>query len=140
MVSETIKSKKALVLYKAYKMENGDTMKIDPKVESFYLTEKSAAAALIESRVNLEKEDPLEDVKSMMGDTIHILKVVIYTSRIPQEDWKDQIIQEGDSIRLPLGKYQKSMNIYPLVIENFETVPDRADPKKIEVKKVTFAK
>lgn len=140
MVSETLKSKKALVLYKAYKMENGETMKIDPRIESFYLTEKSAASALLESRVDLEKKDPLEDVNSMMGETIHILKVVIYTSRISQEDWKDQIIQEGDTIRLPLGKYQKTMNIYPMTIENFEIVPDKTDSKKIEVKKITFAK
>lgn len=140
MVTDSIKSKKALTLYKAYKMKNGETMKINPRQEIFFITEKSAVANLLESMVDTAKEDPLEDLKNMMGETVHILKVVIYTSRIPEEDWKTDVNQDGDSITLPIGKYQKTMNIAPVVIESFEYTPDKADPKEINVSKIVFAK
>lgn len=140
MVSDAVRTKKSISLYKAYKMKQGETMKIDPRQESFFLTEKSAAADLIENMVDLNKENPLEDVEKLIGETIYILKVVIYTSRIPEEDWKSEITQEGDSIRLPIGKYQKSMNILPVTIESFEMKPNKADPKTIDVSKIVFAK
>lgn len=140
MVSEALRTKKTLTLYKAYKMKNGETMKIDPRKESFYLTEKTAVAALLESMVDFTKEDPMEPLNALVGDTVHILKVVIYTTRIPEDDWKSEIIQEGDEVRLPLEKYQKTMNITPVVISSFEAKPNKTDPQKLDVTKVVFSK
>lgn len=139
MVSESIRSKKTLVLYKAYKMENGDTMTINPREDAFYLTEKNAVAALIESMVDTTKENPLEKVEAMKGETVQILRIAIFTNKIPTEDWK-KISQEGDEIRLPIGKYQKSMNINSAVVDGFEVKPNRTDNTKIDVSKVVFRK
>ncbi len=140
MVSDAVKGKKALSLYKAYKMRNGETMKINPRQDVFYLTEKSAVAGLLESMVDTSLEDPTDPILKMKGETIHILKVVIYTSRIPEEDWKEDIIQDGDSITMPIGRYQKTMGISPVVISDFEISPNKTDPTKIEVSKISFAK
>ena len=90
--------------------------------------------------MDFTKEDPMEPLNALVGDTVHILKVVIYTTRIPEDDWKSEIIQEGDEVRLPLGKYQKTMNITPVVISSFEAKPNKTDPQKLDVTKVVFSK
>ena len=139
-------SKKALVLYRAYDDDtikaNGNRMTVNADInETFYLKIPAAVNGLLQEKVDKKLKDPLKPCQELIGQTLKIMTIVIYTSRISEDEAQNHIEQEGDVVKICLNRgYQKAISISKVVLKGFNAKPNSDDDTKVVFDKIQLGK
>lgn len=142
MLRKDLMEKKALTVYKAYYLNtSGDKLVVDSQRDSFFTTQKAAVEDLLRSKIDFsDQEHPLKNCDELLGKEIDIIKMMIYMSNIPEADFKDQIVQEGDRITMGVEKYHRNLSIIPVILESFESAPRKNDPTQLDFPAINLSR
>ena len=141
-----ILAKKALVMYKAYDdadiIANGNRMVVNAdEKETFHLKIQSAVADLLQRKVDKSLEDPLAPCTALIGQTLKIMCIMIYTSRISEDEAANHIDQEGDAVKICLNRgYKKAISLSKVVLKGFNTKVNPDDNTKVVFEKIQLGK
>lgn len=157
MIKKDLMEKKELTVYRAYHVsDKGQTLQLDSSNDKFYTSERAALEAYISDDMhnNTDKLFGIENTMTFVGNApegsfldkyvsnpkFQILKISIYMNKIPQEDFENLIFQDGECISMPVGKYQKSMSISTVNIDELKSSPNKADPTRVKIDSLKFSK
>ena len=111
-----ILKKKSFSIYKAYFMEPGQPMQINPKKETFATNQKDACALLLKEYENKGEKELL----SKKGAQLSILEVIFNMQKLQSSPHLDEIYQDGSIIELSLNQFQYRMKIHEYILKNFD--------------------
>ncbi len=123
MLKPDVLKKKYLVLYRAYVMQAGDTMQVNPSGETFSLNVKDAVTNLLRTY-----KDPKE-LEALKGSIISMLEVRILMTRFTANDKSEEVDQIGSDVTIALNSFvgDYRMAILKYKLENFDMTINQKD-------------
>lgn len=105
--------KKSLTIYKAYIMQPGETMTVDPGGDTFYTNIKDAVANY------LSKIQDIKVLEAQKGSQISILEVNFNMGRLLEDEHLNDIMQDGTAVYMAVKNF---FNVYRFKISKYRLV------------------